>query len=169
MGTRDEWERSSVRRIASISDVRFAARGVRARDGAARGPSALRIAAASRSRQGAKARGAVERGVRPSDHLHHGTTRVRTGQTLFDTTESQTSGSRRYCRWQLGWRTSSRNVALHDPMIFVFAQWVVPTVSPYNQTGEDFDIALWVDLFGGDSLMQAGVKAHSARRRIRHG
>jgi hypothetical protein len=46
-----------------------------------------------------------------------------------------------------------------DPMNMVFAQWVVPTVSPLNQTGEGLYIVFWVGLFGGDNLMQAGVRA----------
>jgi hypothetical protein len=51
------------------------------------------------------------------------------------------------------------NSADANPMIMVFAQWVVPTVYPFNQTGEDFYIAFWVGLFGGGSLLQAGVQA----------
>jgi hypothetical protein len=46
-----------------------------------------------------------------------------------------------------------------DPMIMVSAQWVVPTVYPLNQTGEEVFLAFWVGLFGGGSLLQAGVMA----------
>jgi Peptidase A4 family len=62
------------------------------------------------------------------------------------------------------WAGATIQTPPNDSFQMVFGQWVVPTVSPKNPSGEDLSLAFWVGLGGsipngGGQLLQAGVTA----------